>query len=92
MRDDHITMDGEEAELIDRYEKQFGEVPPVAFIHPDTSKMMIMRALLNNRPFNEKDLESGSDVNLTQQVTDAALATKERDQSARSMRRQSKKR
>jgi hypothetical protein len=26
---DHITMDGNEAKLLDRYEAQFGETPPL---------------------------------------------------------------
>ncbi|EME72024.1 hypothetical protein H261_00555 [Paramagnetospirillum caucaseum] len=55
--DEFMTMDGEEAELIDKYEEQFGEVPFVAFLHPDESKKMIRDALKNNRPFTMKDLE-----------------------------------
>jgi hypothetical protein len=56
--EEHVTMDGEEWELLERYEAQFGETPPVAFLDPKTSKRMIKDALRNNLPFNEKDLES----------------------------------
>jgi len=56
--EEHVTMDGEEWELLERYEAQFGETPPVAFLDPKTSKQMIKDALRNNLPFNEKDLES----------------------------------
>ena len=55
--EEHVTMDGEEGELLERYEAQFGETPPVAFLDPNTSKRMIKAALRKNRPFNEKDLE-----------------------------------
>ena len=55
---DHVTMDGNEAKLLDRYEAQFGETPPIAFLDPQTSKRMMMDAIQNNRPFNEEDLES----------------------------------
>jgi hypothetical protein len=58
MNEEHVTMDGEEWELLERYEAQFGETPPVAFLDPKTSKRMIKDALRNNLPFNEKDLES----------------------------------
>ena len=56
--EEHVTMDGEEWELLERYEAQFGETPSVAFLDPKTSKRMIKDALRNNLPFNEKDLES----------------------------------
>ncbi len=55
--EEHVTMDGEEVELLERYEARFGETPPVAFLDPKTSKRMLKAALRNNRPFNEKDLE-----------------------------------
>jgi len=55
---EHVTMDGNEAKLLDRYEAQFGETPPIAFLDPQTSKRMMMAAIQNNRPFNEEDLES----------------------------------
>jgi hypothetical protein len=54
-------MDGNEAKLLDRYEEQFGETPPIAFLDPHTSKRLLMNAIRNNRPFNEKDLESDPD-------------------------------
>jgi hypothetical protein len=60
--EEHVTMDGEEWELLERYEALFGETPPVAFIDPDTSKRMIKAALRENRPFNEKDLDSKLDA------------------------------
>jgi len=28
----HVTMDGEEVRLLERYEKQFGETPPVGLL------------------------------------------------------------
>ena len=43
--EEHVTMDGEEWELLERYEAHFGETPPVAFLHPNTSKRMIKAAL-----------------------------------------------
>jgi hypothetical protein len=57
MNDEHITMDGEEIELLEQYEAQFGETPPVAFLDSETSKRMLLRAFQDNRPFNEKDVE-----------------------------------
>jgi hypothetical protein len=54
-------MDGNEAKLLDRYEAQFGETPPIAFLDPQTSKRLMMDAIRNNRPFNEKDLASDPD-------------------------------
>jgi hypothetical protein len=51
-------MDGDEADLLEEYEKKFGETPPIAFVDPETSKRMMKRALRDNRPFDEKDLES----------------------------------
>ena len=54
---EHTTMDGEELDLLEKYEKQFNETPPVGFIDPQTSKRMIRKALRDNRPFDEKDLE-----------------------------------
>jgi hypothetical protein len=58
---EHVTMDGTEAKLLGRYEEQFGETPPIAFLDPQTSKRLMMNAIRNNRPFNEKDLESDPD-------------------------------
>jgi hypothetical protein len=55
---EHVTMDGEERVLLERYEAQFGETPPVAFLDPITSKRMIKRALRNNCPFDEKYVEN----------------------------------
>jgi hypothetical protein len=54
---EHVTMDGKEAKLLDRYEAQFGETPPIAFLDPQTSKRMMMDAIQNNSPFNEEDLD-----------------------------------
>jgi hypothetical protein len=59
--DDHVTMDGLELQLLERYEVRFGETPPVHFLTPKTSKRLIIDALRRNRPFNEKDLELESD-------------------------------
>jgi hypothetical protein len=59
---ERATMDGEERVLLERYEAQFGETPPVAFLDPITSKRMIERALRNNCPFNEKDVEAELDA------------------------------
>jgi hypothetical protein len=56
MNDKHITMDGEEIELIEKYEEKFGSVPPVAFLDPPTSKKMIRESLDSNRPFSESDI------------------------------------
>jgi hypothetical protein len=60
--EEYVTMDGEELELLERYEEQFGETPPVAFLDPNTSKRMIKTALRKNHPFNEKDLGSRLDA------------------------------
>jgi hypothetical protein len=57
----HVTMDGKELQLLERYEERFGETPPVYFLAPKTSKRLIIDALRRNRPFDEKDLESESD-------------------------------
>src|SRR5690348_14662829 len=54
---EHITMDGDEVELLEKYEQKFGETPPIAFTDPETSKKMMRKALKDNIPFNEKDLE-----------------------------------
>ena len=59
---EHVTMDDEERVLLEKYEAQFGETPPVAFLDPITSKRLVKRALRNNRPFNEKDVEAQSDA------------------------------
>lgn len=58
---EHVTMDGTELRLLERYEERFGETPPVYFLAPKTSKRLIIDALRRNRPFNEKDLKSASD-------------------------------
>jgi hypothetical protein len=60
--EERVTMDGEELALLEQYEAQFGETPPVAFLDPDTSKRMIKTALRKKRPFSEKDfcLEPGA--------------------------------
>jgi hypothetical protein len=52
-----VTMDGQELRLLERYEAQFGETPPVYFLAPATSKRLIASALKRNRPFDEKDVE-----------------------------------
>jgi hypothetical protein len=57
---EYVTMDGEEAKLLDKCQKQFGETPPIAFIDPKTSKSMMRKALQDNTPFNEKDLDGGT--------------------------------
>ena len=64
MNSAQVTMDSKELELLERYEAQFGETPPVAFLDPQTSKKMILDALRNNRPFDEKDLELEPDIAL----------------------------
>jgi hypothetical protein len=56
MNDQQVTMDGEEMELIEKYERKFGCVPPVAFLDPPTSKKMIRESLRSNRPFSESDV------------------------------------
>ena len=32
----HVTMDGKELQLLERYEERFGETPPVHFLAPET--------------------------------------------------------
>ena len=54
---EHITMDGEEVKLLEKYEQKFGETPPIAFIDTETSKKMMRKALRDNLPFNEKELD-----------------------------------
>ena len=56
MTDQHITIDGEEMELIEKYEEMFSCVPPVAFLNPKMSKKMIRKSLDSNRPFCETDI------------------------------------
>jgi hypothetical protein len=65
MNDHQITMDGEEMELIEKYERKFGCVPPVAFLDPPTSKKMIKESLRSNRPFNESDISEDWESGLT---------------------------
>ena len=64
MNDQQVTMDGEEMELIEKYERKFGCVPPVAFLDPPTSKKMIRESLRSNRPFNESDISEDSESGL----------------------------
>ena len=71
----HVTMDGEELQLLERYEEQFGETPPIYFLAPETSKRMIIDALRRNRPFNEEDLES-EDFALIRRTVNAGIAAK----------------
>jgi hypothetical protein len=54
---EHITMDGEEVKLLEKYEQKFRETPPIAFVDPETSKKMMRKALRDNLPFNEKELD-----------------------------------
>jgi hypothetical protein len=85
----HVTMDGKELQLLERYEERFGETPPVHFLAPETSKRMIIDALQRNRPFNEKDLEdleSESDFALVQRAVTAAIAAKTSKRQAQSKR------
>ena len=70
----HVTMDGEELQLLERYEEQFGETPPIYFLAPETSKRMIIDALRRNRPFNEEDLESESEFALIRRTVNAGIA------------------
>lgn len=53
---DKALMDKEEILLLERYQVEFNETPPIAFLNPDTSKMMMENALKSKIPFNEKDL------------------------------------
>ncbi len=64
MNDQHITMDGEEMELIEKYEERFGCVPPVAFLDPPTSKKMMRGSLGSNRPFSECDISENWELGL----------------------------
>jgi len=82
----HVTMDGKELQLLERYEERFGETPPIHFLAPETSKRMIIDALQRNRPFNEKDLESGSDFALVRRTVTAAIAAKTSKRQAQSKR------
>jgi len=83
---EHVTMDRQELKLLERYETQFGETPPVGLLDPQRSKRMIMDAFRNNRPFNEKDLESKSDFSLIRRAAHAARTTKTSKRPARFMR------
>jgi hypothetical protein len=82
----HVTMDGEELQLLERYEEQFGETPPIYFLAPETSKRMIIDALRRNRPFNEEDLESESDFALIRRTVNAGIAAKTSNRQAPSKR------
>jgi hypothetical protein len=91
----HITMDGEELQLLARYEEQFGETPPIYFLAPATSKRIIIDALRRNRPFNEKDLEdveSESEFALVRPTVTAAIAAKTNNRQAQSKRGRNQKR
>ena len=55
MTDQHLTMDDKEMKLIDKYEKKYGCVPPVAFLDPKTSKKIIRESLDSNNSFSEAD-------------------------------------
>jgi hypothetical protein len=61
MKKDEITMDAEEMILLDRYQQEFKEAPPVAFLDPELSKRLIKQALRFKTPFSEKDLDPMSD-------------------------------
>jgi hypothetical protein len=82
----HVTMDGEELQLLERYEEQFGETPPIYFLTPETSKRMIIDALRRNCPFNEEDLESESDFALIRRTANAGIAAKTSNRQAPSNR------
>ena len=82
----HVTMDGEELQLLERYEEQFGETPPIYFLAPETSKRMIIDALRRNRPFNEEDLEPESDFALIRRTVNAGIAAKTSNRQAPSKR------
>ena len=67
--EDRVTIDGAELALLEKYEQAFGEVPPVAFLDPQTSKKLMRIALKSKRPITDNDLKSdlpsasrGSDV------------------------------
>jgi hypothetical protein len=81
-----------ELQLLERYEEQFGETPPIYFLAPKTSKRMILDALRRNRPFNEKDLESESDFALVRPTVTAAIAAKTSNRQAQSKRGRNSKR
>ena len=57
MSGQHITIDDEEMELIEKYEQKFACVPPVAFLDPPTSKKKIRASLRSNRLFCEGDIK-----------------------------------
>lgn len=56
--EDRVTIDGEELALLEKYEQAFGEVPPVAFLDPQTSKKLMRIALKSKRPITDNDLKS----------------------------------
>ena len=82
----HVTMDGKELQLLERYEERFGETPPIHFLAPETSKRMIIDALRRNCPFNEKDLDSESDFALIRRTVNAGIAAKTSNRQAPSKR------
>ncbi len=55
---DENTIDAEELMLLNRYEKEFKETPPIAFLDPRVSKKLLKEALRSNIPFSEKGLDS----------------------------------
>ena len=58
---DDTTIDEEELKLLNRYEAEFKETPPIAFLDPRVSKRLLKEALRSKIPFSEKDLDSLSD-------------------------------
>ncbi|MFZ4537632.1 hypothetical protein [Propionivibrio sp.] len=54
---DRMTIDGDEMMLLDRYEAEFKETPPVAFLDPALSKKLLKEALRSKTPFGEKELD-----------------------------------
>ena len=56
--DDRITIDAEELELLSRYEEEFKETPPIAFLAPKESKILLRASLKSGIPFGEKELDA----------------------------------
>ena len=46
-----------EMDLMGLYQERFGEVPPIAFLDPETSEELMSQALASQKPFSEKDLK-----------------------------------
>src|ERR1039457_6310059 len=55
---DRITIDAEELELLSRYEEEFKETPPIAFLAPKESKILLRASLKSGIPFGEKELDA----------------------------------